>query len=149
MGEIRPLVPVRTMPAQGSVSRPPRSRPDSPLAQRSAMNANDRFIARDAHVDDAAVQPFPNSNKVFVEGSRPDVRVPMREIAQSDTPASFGVEKNPSLVVYDTSGPYTDPTASIDIRAGLPPLRAGWVEERGDTVALAEPSSAYGRERLA
>ena len=73
------------------------------------MNANDRFLARDAQVDAAAVQPFPNSSKVFVAGSRPDVRVPMREIAQSDTPASFGVEQNPPIVVYDTSGPYTDP----------------------------------------
>ncbi len=113
------------------------------------MNANDRFLARDAHVDDAAVQPFPRSSKVFVQGSRPDLKVPMREIAQSDTPASFGAEKNSPIVVYDTSGPYTDPAANIDIRAGLPPLRAGWIEERGDTVALAEPSSAYGRERLA
>src|SRR5271169_2303577 len=149
MGEIRPLVPVRIMPAQGSVSRPTRSRPDSPLAQRSAMNANVRFLARDAHVDDAAVQPFPSSSKVFVQGSRPDLRVPMREIAQSDTPASFGAEKNPPIVVYDTSGPYTDPAAAIDIRAGLLPLRAGWIEERDDTVALAEPSSAYGRARRA
>src|SRR5271166_1639840 len=113
------------------------------------MNANDRFLARDARVDDAAVQPFPNSHKIFVQGSRPDLRVPMREIAQSDTPASFGVEKNPSIVVYDTSGPYTDPAAEIDIRAGLPPLRAGWIEERDDSVVLAEPSSAYGRQRLA
>jgi len=113
------------------------------------MNANDRFLARDAHVDDAAVQPFPNSRKIFVEGSRPDLKVPMREIAQSDTPASFGVESNPPIVVYDTSGPYTDPAASIDIRAGLPPLRAGWIEERADNVVLAEPSSAYGRERVA
>ena len=113
------------------------------------MNANDTFFARDAHLDDAAIQPFPNSQKIFVEGSRPDVRVPMREIAQSDTPASFGVEKNPAIVVYDTSGPYTDPAANIDIRAGLPPLRAGWIAERGDTVTLAELSSAFGRERLA
>jgi phosphomethylpyrimidine synthase len=113
------------------------------------MNANDRFLARDARVDEAAVKPFPNSRKVFVVGSRADVRVPMREIAQSDTPAAFGVERNSPIVVYDTSGPYTDPAANIDIRAGLPPLRAGWIEERGDTVVLAEPSSAYGRERLA
>jgi len=113
------------------------------------MNANDRFLARDAHVDDAAVQPFPSSSKVFVQGSRPDLQVPMREIAQSDTPASFGAEKNPPVVVYDTSGPYTDPAAAIDIRAGLPPLRASWIEERDDTVLLAGPSSAYGRERLA
>jgi phosphomethylpyrimidine synthase len=113
------------------------------------MNANDRFLARDARVDDAAVKPFPNSRKMFVAGSRADVRVPMREIAQSDSPAAFGVERNSPIVVYDTSGPYTDPAATIDIRAGLPPLRADWIQERGDTVVLAEPSSAYGRERLA
>ena len=113
------------------------------------MNANDRFYARDAHVDAAAVAPLPNSRKIFVEGSRPDLRVPMREIAQSDTPASFGAEKNPPLVVYDTSGPYTDPAAAIDIRQGLPALRAGWIAERGDTVELDGPSSAYGRARLA
>jgi phosphomethylpyrimidine synthase len=113
------------------------------------MNAPDKFFARDAHVDEAAVKPLPNSRKIYVEGSRADIRVPMREIAQSDTPASFGLEKNPPLVVYDTSGPYTDPEAKIDIRSGLAPLRAGWIEERVDTVALAELSSAYGRARLA
>ena len=113
------------------------------------MNANDRFYARDAHVDAAAVAPLPNSRKIHVEGSRPDLRVPMREIAQSDTPASFGAEKNPPLVVYDTSGPYTDPTATIDIRKGLPALRAPWIAERDDTVELAGLSSAYGRARLA
>ena len=69
------------------------------------MNANDSFFARDAEVDRAAVQPLPNSTKIHVEGSRPDIRVPMREIAQADTPASFGAENNPPLVVYDTSGP--------------------------------------------
>jgi phosphomethylpyrimidine synthase len=113
------------------------------------MNANDRFFARDARVDDAAVQPLPNSSKIYVEGSRPDLRVPMREISQSETPASFGAEKNPPIVVYDTSGPYTDPAARIDIRTGLTPLRGGWIAERGDTVELDAPSSAYGRERLA
>jgi phosphomethylpyrimidine synthase len=113
------------------------------------MNANDAFFARDAHVDEAAVQPLPQSRKIHVEGSRADIRVPMREIAQSDTPSSFGAEKNPPIVVYDTSGPYTDPSARIDIRAGLPPLRLTWIEERGDTVELEAPSSAYGRERLA
>ncbi len=113
------------------------------------MNANDQFFARDAKVDAAAVEPLPQSRKIHIEGSRPDVRVPMREIAQSDTPASFGAEKNPSIVVYDTSGPYTDPDAAIDIKKGLPPLRARWIEERGDTLELAGPTSAYGRERLA
>ncbi|HEX6794691.1 MAG TPA: phosphomethylpyrimidine synthase ThiC [Casimicrobiaceae bacterium] len=112
------------------------------------MNANDQFFARDAHVDAAAVAPLPASRKIFVEGSRADLRVPMREIAQSDTPAMFGSEKNPPLVVYDTSGPYTDPAATIDIRKGLAPLRARWIAERGDTDELDGPTSAYGRERL-
>src|ERR1700704_5552923 len=113
------------------------------------MNANDKFYARDAHVDVAAVAPLPNSRKVYVEGSRADIRVPMREISQSDTPASFGFEKNPAIVVYDTSGPYTDPDAKIAIRVGLPALRAPWIAERGDTEMLPQLTSAYGRERLA
>jgi phosphomethylpyrimidine synthase len=112
------------------------------------MNANDQFFARDAKVDSAAVAPLPASRKIYVEGTRPDLRVPMREISQSDTPASFGTESNVPIVVYDTSGPYTDPAASIDIKRGLPPLRAAWIAERGDTVELDGPTSAYGRERL-
>ncbi|TMH37408.1 MAG: phosphomethylpyrimidine synthase ThiC [Betaproteobacteria bacterium] len=112
------------------------------------MNANDRFFARDAQVDVAAVQPLPNSRTIYVTDSRPDDRDPMRSIAQSDTPASFGVEENPPIVVYDTSGAYTDPDARIDIRSGLQPLRAGWISERGDIEALSGPSSAYGRKRL-
>ena len=113
------------------------------------MNANDQFFARDAKVDTAAVAPLPASRKIYVEGSRPDIRVPMREITQSETPASFGAEKNPSLAVYDTSGPYTDPAVFIDIRKGLPSLRAAWIAERGDTEALPGPSSAFGVARLA
>src|SRR5215467_12458395 len=112
------------------------------------MNANPKFIAATAHVDDAAVKPLPNSRKVYVEGAR-GVRVPMREIAQSDTPASFGPEKNPPVYVYDTSGPYTDPEIRIDIRQGLAGLRAQWIAERGDSEELPGPSSRYGRERLA
>jgi len=115
------------------------------------MNANDQFFARDAQVDSAAIAPLPASRKIYVAGTRPGVRVPMREIAQSDTPAAWstdGAEKNPPIVVYDTSGPYTDPTATIDIRKGLPALRAQWVAERGDTIELDGPTSAYGRARL-
>jgi len=112
------------------------------------MNANPKFLNATAHVDEAAVQPLPNSRKVHVQGSRPDIRVPMREITQSDTPASFGAEKNPPVFVYDTSGPYTDPQANIDIRNGLSALRAKWIEERGDTEELAGPTSRYGVERL-
>ncbi len=112
------------------------------------MNANPKFVAAMAHVDAAAIEPLPRSRKVHVEGSRPDIRVPMREISQSDTPASFGAEKNPPIYVYDTSGPYTDPAVKIDTRAGLAPLRAKWIEERGDTEVLAGPTSRYGIERL-
>src|SRR4029453_9954138 len=104
------------------------------------MNANPKFLNATASVDEAAVQPLPNSRKVYIEGSRPDVRVPMREITQSDTPASFGAEKTPPLFVYDTSGPYTDPAVKIDIRSGLAPLREGWIEARGDTEQLPEAS---------
>jgi phosphomethylpyrimidine synthase len=112
------------------------------------MNANPKFIAATAHVDDAAVHPLPNSRKVYVQGSRPDIQVPMREVSQADTPASFGAEKNPPIFVYDTSGPYTDPGAKIDIRNGLAPLRAKWIEDRGDTEALSGPTSKFGVERL-
>jgi len=110
--------------------------------------ANPKFIAASARIDDGAVQPLPNSRKVYVTGSRADVRVPMREVSQADTPASFGAEKNPPIFVYDTSGPYTDPQAKIDIRQGLPPLRSKWIFERGDTEELPGPSSSYGRDRL-
>ncbi|MEJ5210655.1 MAG: phosphomethylpyrimidine synthase ThiC [Burkholderiales bacterium] len=112
------------------------------------MNANPQFLAATAKVDEAAIKPFPNSRKIYVEGSRPDIRVPMREITQADTPASFGAEPNPPIFVYDTSGPYTDPEVTIDIRKGLPPLRARWIEERGDTEELPGPTSEYGRARL-
>ena len=109
------------------------------------MNANDKFIAARAHVDEAAIKPLPNSKKIYVNGSRPDLRVPMREISQTPT----GDEPNPPIFVYDTSGPYTDPSVRIDIRAGLPALRAGWIAERGDTEELTGLSSAYGRAREA
>ena len=112
------------------------------------MVANPKFLAATAHVDEAAVQPLPNSRKIYVQGSRPDLRVPMREIRQSDTPASFGADRNPALFVYDTSGPYTDSVAAIDIRSGLPPIRAAWIEERGDTEVLSGPTSRYGMQRL-
>ncbi len=122
------------------------------------MNANPKFLSATAHVDEAAVKPLPNSRKVYVEGSRPDLRVPMREIRQSDTPLHSAAapggtaarsEPNPPIFVYDTSGPYTDPGARIDIRQGLPPLRQKWILERGDTEELTGPTSRYGRERLA
>src|SRR5207237_1285960 len=101
------------------------------------MNANPKFLAATAHVDDAAIQPLPNSRKVYVDA----LRVPMREIVQSGA--------NPPIMVYDTSGPYTDPHARIDIRKGLQALREQWINGRADTELLTGPTSEYGRKRLA
>ncbi|WP_286927213.1 MULTISPECIES: phosphomethylpyrimidine synthase ThiC [Lysinibacillus] len=75
---------------------------------------------------------FEGSKKVYVEGSRPDILVPMREIALSPTTGSFGEEKNAPVRVYDTSGPYTNPAYKVDITRGLPALRSKWIRERGD-----------------
>ena len=116
--------------------------------EENEVSANPKFVAATAHVDEAAIRPLPKSRKVYVEGSRSDLRVPMREITQSETSASFGSEVNPSLVVYDTSGPYSDPDVTIDIRSGLAPLRARWIAERNDTDELAGPSSRFGVDRL-
>ena len=93
------------------------------------------------------VRPIPGSRKIFVEGSRPDIRVPMREIDLAKTPTIFGGEDNAPLAVYDCSGPYTDPSVEIDLSRGLAPLRAQWIAERGDTEALAGLSSEFGRRR--
>jgi len=112
------------------------------------MNAPLKFDAATAMVDEAAIEPFPNSRKTYIEGSRPDIRVPMRAISQSPTPDSFGGEANPPLFVYDTSGPYTDPAASIDVRRGLTTPRLPWILERGDTEELPGPTSEYGQARL-
>ncbi len=92
-------------------------------------------------------QPFPNSRKVYVQGSRADIRVPMREITLSPTQTTTGVEENPPVMVYDTSGPYTDPDIEIDLEKGLDPIRQAWITERDDTEALTDLSSDYGRER--
>lgn len=89
--------------------------------------------------------PFAASRKIYVQGSRADLRVPMREITLHDTPATFGVEKNAPLAVYDTSGPYTDPDVPIDLARGLPALRERWIDERGDTERLAAFSSETTR----
>ena len=112
----------------------------------------DKFLGNTAKINDASIQPFPNSRKVYVSGSRPDVKVPMREIALNPTPiqnqdGTPGFETNEPVMVYDTSGPYTDPQMTIDIRNGLPEVRIAWIEERGDCEVLPHCSSEYGRKR--
>jgi len=103
---------------------------------------------RTARLSEDVTDPLPGSRKIYQTGSRTDLRVGMREIEQTPSSVSFGEEINPPIPVYDTSGPYTDPQAKIDIHAGLSPLRENWIEERKDTEILDAPSSHYGQERL-
>ncbi len=107
----------------------------------------DEFIQRTTELSVSSTQPLDGSRKIHVEGSRPDIRVPMREIELDDTPASFGAEKNPPVPVYDTSGPYTDPAVQIDLLKGLGDIRSIWIDARADTEWLDGPSSEYGQQR--
>ncbi|VAX02199.1 Phosphomethylpyrimidine synthase ThiC [hydrothermal vent metagenome] len=112
----------------------------------------DNKLSNTAKINSASIQAFPNSKKIYVQGSREDIQVPMREIQLSDTklstePNDDRVEKNPPLTVYDTSGPYSDPNIDIDIRQGLGDVRSNWIIERQDTEILESLSSNYGLER--
>jgi len=109
----------------------------------------EEFLSQTAHLEQDTVSPFPNSKKIYIEGSRADIRVPMREISVGDTTINGGIEPNAAIRVYDTSGPYTDPAVSIDPRKGMPDVRAAWIEERNDTELLTDLSSEYGRQRAA
>ena len=114
-------------------------------AHRAVGDARFEEDARDLH------RILPASRKVYIEGSRPDIQVPMREISLEDTPVGGTGDKegehNPPFYVYDTSGVYTDPNATIDLTKGLPKLREGWITERGDTEQLNGLSSIYGQTR--
>jgi phosphomethylpyrimidine synthase len=117
------------------------------------MNAPDKninqqpdFNKSDATIDPNALHSFKNSKKIYVEGNN-NIKVPFREISLSDTASQFGAEKNNPVVVYDTSGPYTDPAHQIDIRNGLPALRSQWILDRGDVEELDGPTSDFGKER--
>ena len=105
------------------------------------------LIRQTAELSESVTRPIPGSRKIHVSGSRADLQVPMREVVLADTPLMFGAEKNAPLALYDTSGPYTDPQISIDLAAGLAPLRARWIVERGDSEQLKGLSSAFGRQR--
>ncbi|KJH87898.1 thiamine biosynthesis protein ThiC [Pseudomonas fluorescens] len=115
----------------------------------TTKSKNATNLSESAQVDQQSVQPFTRSQKIYVQGSRPDIRVPMREISLDVTPTDFGGEINAPVVVYDTSGPYTDPNVIIDVRKGLADVRSPWIEARGDTERLVGLSSNFGQERLA
>jgi len=110
------------------------------------MNAQPSDLVRSAQeLSDAVTRPIPGSRKIHVQGSRADLRVPLREIVQAQTPGLFGGEENPPIAVYDTSGPYTDPDYQVDLVAGLPAMRAPWITDRGDTETLSGLSSEFSR----
>ena len=112
------------------------------------MTANaEQFLDKIARLDDTTHYRFTGSSKVYVQGSRADLLVPMREILLTDTLTESGREPNAPVRVYDTSGVYSDPAARIDLRAGLPAIRAAWIAERGDTEVLTGVTSTYGRQR--
>ena len=106
---------------------------------------------QNANKDLITQKPFPSSKKIYVQGTiHPEIRVAMREIELSDTVDKFNgkVTPNDSVVVYDTSGPYTDPSVEIDVRKGITPIRQSWIEGRGDVEQLNGITSDYGNERL-
>ena len=113
------------------------------------MRAEQQNLSESAQVDQGSIQPFPRSQKIYVQGSRPDIRVPMREISLDVTPTDFGGEINAPVLVYDTSGPYTDPSVTIDVRKGLADVRSAWIDDRGDTELLDGLTSQFGQQRLA
>ena len=113
------------------------------------MSAVLNETAETTTVGSVKIDSYPASEKIYVQGSRPDIQVPMRKINLSDTPVHFGaVEKNGPLYVYDTSGVYTDPNVEVDLKKGLGAIRSAWIAERNDTEELTGPSSEFGRQRL-
>ncbi len=104
-------------------------------------------IAR--RLDDDLLKPWPGSRIVHLPGSRSDIQVPMREIRQHDTPATFGVQPNPPIYVYETAAPYIDPDEHPDPAQGMKPVRRPWIDERADTEALEGKSSTFAREQEA
>ncbi|MBT8123591.1 MAG: phosphomethylpyrimidine synthase ThiC, partial [Gammaproteobacteria bacterium] len=112
------------------------------------MSANAESIqSKTAQLSEEFTQAFSGSKKIFVQGSREDLKVGMREVTCASTSASFGEEENPPITIYDTSGPYTEPDVKIDLLQGLPSLRSNWIEERTDTEILLGPSSKFGTAR--
>ncbi|KAB0629251.1 phosphomethylpyrimidine synthase ThiC [Acinetobacter gandensis] len=117
------------------------------MNQLTNLTAADRAAQHEQDAKDLT-RILPASRKVYIEGSRPDIQVPMREIALTDTPTGLGGEKNLPLMVYDTSGVYTDPAVQIDLNQGLPNVRENWIESRNDTEILDTLTSTFGQERL-
>ncbi len=114
------------------------------------MNARASSVLGAAEaLSNAVTAPIPGSRKIYVQGSRPDLRVPMREVATGDAAVAPGAGQNAAIALYDTSGPYTDPEVSISLTQGLAPLRSIWIDERTDSVLLRDFTSKTTREHNA
>lgn len=145
----------------GSSELTPRLISEPAKTVKGIAESRQKFVEHTDRLSEDVTKPISGSRKIYIQGSRPDIRVPMREIHQSVTQSELSKnfakaealqrdvgDENPPVTVYDTSGPYTDPDAEIDLLKGLPPLRQGWVQERGDTQPLDEPTSDYSQARL-
>ncbi|MGF1613520.1 MAG: phosphomethylpyrimidine synthase ThiC [Gammaproteobacteria bacterium] len=108
---------------------------------------SDKVLSHTAKIDPGVVAPFPKAQKIYLTGSRSDIRVPVRRIELADTRARQGLQSNPPVYLYDTSGPYTDSQAMVDIRRGLLRIRESWISERGDTGVFGDSRSQYARRR--
>jgi len=117
-------------------------------SQSEHKTSNNTASDLQRRISDDVRAPMPGSRRVWINGSSPDIRVPQRQVLQSDTGTLFGGEPNPPIPIYDTSGPYTDPEVDIDLERGLAAVRATWLEQRGDCDTLPALSSTYGQQRL-
>ena len=113
------------------------------------MNANAEFVTKSANIIEPTDDKTSKSRKIYVQGTRSDLLVPMRKISLTDSHSDQGSESNGSFFTYDTSGPYTDPTRKPDIKKGLESLRRIWIEERGDTEKLKSVTSQFSQKQRA
>ncbi|MFS7384452.1 phosphomethylpyrimidine synthase ThiC [Rahnella inusitata] len=126
----------------------------SVTSEKKPTNRREQRAQAQSFIDSLQGEAFPNSRRIYLQGERTDIRVPMREIQLSPTLVGGGkdtpqYEENEAIPVYETAGPYGDPEASIDVHAGLAKCRASWIAERADTEELPQVSSGFTQQRLA
>ncbi len=124
------------------------------ISEKKASHRREQRAQAQSFIDSLQGEAFPNSRRIYLEGDRKDIRVPMREIQLSPTLVGGGkdnpqFEENEAIPVYDTAGSYGDPSAVIDVHTGLEKLRARWIKERADTEELPQVSSGFTQQRLA
>ncbi|MDP6917038.1 MAG: phosphomethylpyrimidine synthase ThiC [SAR86 cluster bacterium] len=112
------------------------------------LNSSDLTAPKSKLEDTEKMEQFAASKKIYVTGSREDLKVPMREISQTSLNDGSGEQKNPVLWVYDTSGPYTDPEIKINLSKGLEPNRLKWIKERGDSEELSKRTSSFAKQQI-